>query len=132
MLSASTMGLGQEFTALSPDANQFQIASHIHTLTILIPRFYNPGPNGERKRIEWRKLRHTISEMRLLFSGYTVVRARGWNREDSVRDKFLQFQIDLALTPCIWESMHAWEKMLRRRFRQRAMYMKVTNGSAWL
>jgi hypothetical protein len=102
------------------------------TLTLLIPRLYNPETDGERKKIEWHKLRQTIAEMRLLFSGYTVVRARGWNREDNVRDKFLQFQIDFALTSCVWESMRVWEKILRRRFRQRAMYMKITNGSAWL
>lgn len=107
-------------------------AIDVRSLTILIPRYYNPGSNGTRRKIEWHKLRATISEMHLLFSGYTVSSSKGWNREDNVRDEHFQFQIDFIFTPWTWESICVWKKMLERRFHQRALYIKLTNGSTWL
>jgi hypothetical protein len=112
--------------------DQFQRRPGVCTLTILIPRYYNPEAPGSRKKIEWHKLRLTLAEMHLLFSGYTARPARGWNREDNVRDEHLQFEVDFIPTPSLWESICAWKKMLERRFHQRAMYMKVSNGSVWL
>lgn len=118
---------------LPPDRhNQSQGQPDLRTLTILIPRYYNPEPNGTRNKIEWHKLRLTLAEIHLLFPGYTVAPTKGWNREDNVRDEHLKFQVDFVLTPSTWESICAWKKMLERRFHQRAMYMKVTNGSVWL
>jgi hypothetical protein len=57
----------------APDrSNQLHGQPDVRTLTILIPRYYNPEPNGSRNRIEWHKLRLTLAEIHLLFPGYTV------------------------------------------------------------
>jgi len=96
--------------------SNFQFPLEVCTLTICIPRYYNPGNAGTRKRIEWRKLRITIAEMHLLFAGYTANRVRGWSRADQVCDEHLQFQVDFVSTASLSKSICAWKKILERRF----------------
>ena len=111
---------------------ELQKRTELCTLTLLIPRYYNPDPTGTRRKIEWRKLRATIAELRLLFPGYTAMAAKGWNREDNVLDRHLQLEIDFVPSTPLRDSLVAWKGMLQRRFQQRSMYMKVTPGGMWL
>ena len=84
----------------------------LRTLTVLIPRSYNPDAKGVRKRVELTKLVITFREMRRLFTGYSVQAAEGWYRDpDSgkgVRDRHFRIDVDLPVTPSVTERLRNW------------------------
>lgn len=108
----------------------------LRTLTVMIPRTYNPDTMGVRKRVELSKLVRTFREMRQLFSGYSVQPTAGWYREDNsgkgVRDRHFRFDIDLLVSPSVIESLRKWKNILEVRFEQQAIYMKISERAVWL
>jgi len=104
----------------------------LRSLTVLLPRYYNPDSRGIRKKIELRKWVITLREIRHLFSGYQRHRVKGWNSEDNVGDDFFRFDVDLIFTPVFAHLLHRWRVILERRFEQRSIYMKISNRVTWL
>lgn len=108
----------------------------LRTLTVMIPRTYNPDATGVRKRVELSKLVRTLREMRQLFSGYSVHPTTGWYKNDNtgkgVRDRHFRFDIDLLVTRSFIESLRKWKNMLEVRFEQQAIYMKLSERAVWL
>jgi hypothetical protein len=107
-------------------------AGVLRTLTVLIPRRYNPDQNGVRRKVEISKISTTLREIKLLFSGYSVSSAKGWNRGDNIRDEHLRFEIDLEITPARLQMLREWKTLLERRFEQRSIYMKLSDRTMWL
>jgi hypothetical protein len=108
----------------------------LRTLTILIPRTYNPDARGVRKRVELSKLVRTFRELRQLFSGYSVQPTAGWYRDENtgkgVRDRHFRFDIDLLVTRSVIETLRKWKNILEVRFQQQAIYMKLSEQAVWL
>jgi hypothetical protein len=108
----------------------------LRTLTVLIPRTYNPDATGVRKRVELSKLVRTFREMRRLFSGYSVQPTTGWYRDENtgkgVRDRHFRFDSDLPVTPSVIENLRKWKNILEVRFEQQAVYMKLSERAIWL
>jgi hypothetical protein len=108
----------------------------LRTLTLLIPRSYNPDTNGGRKQVELSKLVCTLREIRQLFSGYSVQNTEGWYRDsetgEEFRDSHFRFDIDLVVAPSVTESLRKWKKILEFRFKQREIYMKLSERAIWL
>ena len=116
-----------------PEARERAI---LRTLTVLIPRTYNPDVTGVRKRVELSKLVRTFREMRRLFSGYSVQPTTGWyldeNTGKGVRDRHFRFDIDLPVTPPIIQSLRKWKNILEVRFDQQEIHMKLSERVIWL
>lgn len=102
----------------------------LRTLTVLIPRNYNPDAKGVRKRVELSKLVRTFREMRRLFTGYSVQPAEGWYRDpnsgEGVRDRHFRIDIDLPINPSVTESLRDWRHILELRFDQTEIYMRLS------
>ena len=107
-------------------------AAEMCTLTLHIPRFHNPDERGRRKKCELSKLKITLREVRQLFSGYSVISTKGWNREDRVRDSHYRFEIDFLATTDQLNGIRRWKLLLEGRFEQRSIYMKVSGRTTWL
>jgi hypothetical protein len=91
----------------------------LRTLTLLIPRRYNPDANGLRRPFELRKLIHTVRELRQLFGGYTALRCEGWYRSNAgsgIRDNHFRFEIDALVTPPLRRNLRQWKKILEIRY----------------
>ena len=110
--------------------------ANFRTLTFMIPLAYNPDENGTRSRIELSKLIRTMREIHQMFSGYSVQTAEGWYRDKfsgkDYRDRHWRFDIDLVITPSTIKLLRAWKTLLRRRFQQEAIYMKLSDRVVWL
>jgi hypothetical protein len=108
----------------------------LRTLTILIPRSYNPDARGVRKRVELSKLVHTFREVRQLFPGYSVQATEGWYRDrdtgEGLRDHHFRFDIDVLVTPSVIDSLRKWKNILEVRLEQRVIYMKLSERAIWL
>jgi hypothetical protein len=108
----------------------------LRTLTILIPRSYNPDAKGVRKRVELSKLVRTFREMRRLFPGYSLQDTDGWYRDPEtgkgVRDRHFRCDIDLLVTQSVIENLREWKNILEQRFEQRAIYMRLSERAIWL
>jgi hypothetical protein len=119
-----------------PERLEVRERATLRTLTVLIPRTYNPGAMGVRKRVELSKLVRTFREMQRLFSGYSVQPTEGWYRDDAtgkgIRDHHFRFDIDLLVTRSVIESLRKWKNILEVRFEQRAIYMKLSERAIWL
>jgi hypothetical protein len=102
------------------------------TLTLHIPRLYNPDEHGRRKKCELSKLKLTLRELRRLFSGYSVLNTRGWNQEDRVRDSHYRFEMDFVQTPDLLDRIRSWRRVLEVRFEQHAIYMRCSEFTRWL
>ncbi|MGA8087652.1 MAG: hypothetical protein WCA10_10115 [Terracidiphilus sp.] len=108
----------------------------LRTLTILIPRRYNPDTQGARKPVELSKLVRTFREIRQLSPGYSLQRAEGWYRDrdtgKGIRDHHFRFEIDLFATPSIIAGLSGWKRTLERRLEQQSIYMALSKGVTWL
>jgi hypothetical protein len=102
------------------------------TLRLNIPRVHNPDENGRRKKVSFSNLRRTIRELRTLFSGYTIIPGRGWNREDGIRDLFYCVEVDFFPTRDLLAQLVVWKEELRLRFDQNAFYMRISEGTKWV
>lgn len=108
----------------------------LRTLTLLIPRSYNPNAQGMRKPVELSKLVRTFREIRQLTPGYSLLRTEGWYRDrdtgKGIRDRHFRFDIDLLVTPTVKESLRAWRKTLELRLEQQSIYMILSKEVTWL
>jgi hypothetical protein len=108
----------------------------LRTLTILIPRRYNPDAHGARKPVELSKLVRTFREIRRLSPGYSLQRTEGWCRDrytgKGIRDRHFRFDIDLFVTSKIIASLSAWKRILERRLEQQSIYMVLSKEIKWL
>lgn len=108
----------------------------LRTLTLLIPRSYNPDAQGARKRVELSKLVRTFREIRQLSPGYSLQRTEGWYRDrdtgKGVRDRHYRFDIDIFVTPSVTESLCTWRRILERRLEQQSIYMSLSKEVTWL
>ena len=103
------------------------------TLTVLIPRFYNPDTSGNRKEVEQSKLELTESEIRNLFEGYTVHSCIGWDGVTRVEDSHFRFEMDISKRAATLDRLRQWRKILEQRFRQAKIYMKISRAPVlWL
>jgi hypothetical protein len=100
-----------------------------HTLTLLIPRSYNPDRQGRRRSVESKKLEQTVSEMRHQFPGYTVLACKGWDGSTRVEDSHLRFEVDLSPTRSQITRLRHWKRILQKRFKQAEIYMRLSTGS---
>jgi hypothetical protein len=108
----------------------------LRTLTLLIPRSYNPNAEGVRKPVELSKLVCTFREIRQLSSGYDLLRPDGWYRDRNtgkgVRDRHFRFDIDMLVTPSVKKRLRAWRGILELRLEQQSIYMKLSSRVTWL
>jgi len=67
--------------------------------------------------------------MRRMFSGFTVTRAMGWYWDESSRigvsDDLVRCEVDGMFTGSDLHTLQEWKKTLRRRFRQKYIYMRL-------
>ncbi len=108
----------------------------VETLIVLIPLSYNPDPRGRRLPVESWKLLQTEAEIRRLFTGYSKSITTGWYRDIEQHkeyvDRLIRYEIDGNFDPCRLRALRLWKRQLARRFRQAAIYMRLTNSGAWL
>jgi hypothetical protein len=108
---------------------------HWQTLVLLVPLLHNPDKHGYRKPVSKAMIQRTVDEIRSIFSGYTLIRAKGWywDKEKSigVPDDIVRFEVDGIFTGNDLRTLHKWKMKLRRRFRQDYIYMRlVASGVA--
>jgi hypothetical protein len=108
----------------------------LRTLTVLIPRSYNPDEKGVLRQVELSKLVITFREMRRLFAGYSVHPAEGWYRDPEsgkgIRDRHFRLEVDLVITSSVAKTLRKWKNILELRFDQRAIYMRLSERAFWL
>jgi hypothetical protein len=118
------------------DGSKGRSRATLRTLTLLVPRSYNPDARGIRIRVELSKLVRTFREMRRMFDGYSVQDTKGWYRDSKtgkeVRDHHFRIEVDLSVTPSVARTLRIWKKVLEVRFDQRAIYMRLSDRSFWL
>lgn len=111
-------------------------ALRVETLVVLIPLFYNPDACGRRLPIESWKLLQTEAEIRRLFTGYSKSNTTGWYRDverhKEYLDRLFRYEIDGTFDPGLLRALRLWKRQLARRFRQAAIYMRLTNSGVWL
>ncbi len=111
-------------------------AIRVETLVVLIPLFYNPDACGRRLPVESWKLLQTEAEVRRLFTGYAKSTTTGWYRDveqhKEYLDRLTRYEIDGTFDPRRLRALRLWKRQLARRFRQVAIYMRLTNSGAWL
>lgn len=105
------------------------------TLTVLIPRFYNPDRHGIRKPIEPEKIEETEREMMGYFSGYQKFLIEGGYRDRGTGEEFydalIRFEIDAEFDSGDRAFLNAWKQTLEERFQQRVIYMKLIGPVVW-
>lgn|ERR1039458_4371717 len=104
----------------------------LRTLVLLLPRFRNPDAAGSRRKFELHKWKATLREIKEIFPGYQRFPVKGWNPVDHVRDDLYRFETDLFVTPAIAKMIRRWKPVLKRRFEQREVYVRICNGVTWL
>lgn len=108
----------------------------LRTLTILIPRRYNPDAQGARKPVELSKLVRTFQEIRQLTLGYSLQCTEGWYQDPTtgrdVRDRHFRFDIDMHLTQSVITNLREWKRNLERRLKQQSIYMSISKEVRWL
>lgn len=108
----------------------------LSTLTLLIPVLYNPTGSGAVVPVESSKHQQTEAEIRQHFTGYSLSSISGWYRcprsGDEFHDRNLRFEIDLVVTPALRHFLCEWKKVLKHRFKQRAIYMKLSAPITWV
>lgn len=99
-----------------------------------LPLFYNPDARGRRRPVDDAKLIRTVDDItRLLENGGTLhcfrdARPRGfwWDRGFVDSDVHALLEIDAPDTPAVLASLKLYaRRVLLRRFRQKAIYMKI-------
>lgn len=78
------------------------------------------------------KLKTTLREMRQLFSGYSVLDTRGWNKDDRVRDSHYRCEMDFVATRTLVSEITRWKRTLQARFDQHSIYMRISDRTIWL
>jgi hypothetical protein len=102
---------------------------HWQTLILLLPLRYNPDEAGRRMLVPKMLIERTVREMREMFSGYTLLPAKGWYWDDvkmmGMPDELVRFEVDGVFTGNDLRSLRHWKRKLLRRFKQDYIYMKL-------
>jgi hypothetical protein len=108
----------------------------LSTLTLLVPIFYNPTASGVVIPVESWKHQQTEAEIQQHFTGYSVSYIQGWYRSskngEEFHDRNRRFEIDLTVTPALKHFLCDWKKTLKQRFKQEAIYMKLSAPIRWV
>lgn len=106
------------------------------TLTVLIPRFYNPDDRGVREPVEAEKIEETEQEMLGYFSGYQKFLIEGTYRDSETGEEFhdalVRFEIDAEFDHMDRAFLEVWRQTLEERFQQQLIYMKLVGPVRWL
>ncbi len=57
---------------------------------------------------------------------------KGWNREDNMQDDLYRFEADLLITSKMASLIRRWKSVLARRFKQREIYIKISERVRWV
>src|SRR5258708_5745751 len=106
------------------------VESALRTLTILIPVLSNPGRMGIRFVTNPAKLWRTLAELMKLLPGFTLFLGLGWCEEDQMWD--IHICVTSDVTDVMTYSLLEWRERIRIRFRQRSIYMRVSEPVRWL
>ena len=111
-------------------------AIRVQTLILLLPMFYNVDEEGGRRRVESWKLLQTLAEIRRMFQGYSCSSRTGWFHEEATGeeydDELIRYEIDGHFDERACRKLRLWKRKLERRFKQRSIYMKLSDAGAWL
>ncbi|MGA2086168.1 MAG: hypothetical protein ABSG60_11665 [Terracidiphilus sp.] len=105
---------------------------HWQTLILLVPLLHNPDKHGYRKPVPKAMIQKTVNEIRSMFSGYTLTRAKGWYWDEEksigVPDDIVRFEVDGIFTGSDLRALHQWKRKLRRRFKQDYIYIRLVGS----
>src|SRR4051812_10011330 len=81
----------------------------LRTVTLLIPLFYNPNKLGLRMPVWIGKIRTTLHELQLQFSGMNLSLRLGWCSEDRLWDPHLCIDFDAELNSDAIQYLAWWK-----------------------
>mgnify|MGYP001555965465 CR=1 FL=1 len=113
----------------SIDASSPRVNVHpgLRTVTWLLPLLHNPNRFGIRLPVGCGNVWRTICELKQRFPGFILSVRVGWCEEDRIWDLHLCVDTDVEYTPDVELNLALWKEALRERFRQRSIYMKVSD-----
>lgn len=110
--------------------------SHLQTLVIHLPLYFNPDGDGRVKPVEPALLDETLEEIRSYFTGYTSYRTKGWFRDEETGEEFsdetMRIEIDAEFNNSDRVFLRRWKQRLEARFAQRCIYMKILPWVEWI
>jgi hypothetical protein len=106
--------------------------ANLQTVTVHLPLIHNPNKLGLRMPIWFGKIWTTLHEMQARFSGLKLSLGLGWCAEDRTWDPHLCVDFDAQITSETEHYLTWWSGVLRDRFRQRAVYMKLSSPVRWM
>lgn len=125
-----------EIASTKPSRRGRKIVSRsLYVVTIHIPLRYNANVRGIRKAVEQAKINETLREAQSYFSGFSILGTSGWCRsaqEGGIWDDHLRIEVDIRLRPVVIALFLRWKQMLKKRFAQMEIYMRVTGPARWL
>ena len=98
----------------------------VYELVILLPSFYNPDKNGDRKPIEPEIFEKTFAEIKQFVSGFRLYEGRGWCHSLRFRGDFddhLRVELDALFSVEDMPFLQSWKLELTFRFQQDSIYM---------
>jgi hypothetical protein len=120
-------------SARLPDEPSRELQSaNLRTVTVHLPLIHNPNKLGLRMPIWFGKIWKTLHEIQARFSGLKVSLGLGWCAEDRTWDPHLCVDFDTQITSESERYLTWWNGVLRDRFRQRAVYMKLSGPVRWM
>jgi hypothetical protein len=102
------------------------------TLVFCIPLFYNPGDDGIKIAVEPEKIFQTKREIPEICGGcgYSWWLIWGWYRNpltgEEFVDRLFRFEIDGQFDANQWDLLRSWKRQLEERFRQQAIYFRLS------
>jgi hypothetical protein len=110
-------------------------ATILVVVTIHIPLRYNANAKGMRKPVEQSKIDKTLHEVQAYFDGFSLLSVTGWYRSEEPRgtwDDHIRIEIDSLCTVARMRWLSRWTGLLAIRFKQKAIYMRVSGPAYWL
>jgi hypothetical protein len=107
----------------------------LRTLVIHLPLLHNPDASGYQKPMEAAVLAQTLAEIKVLFPGHTAYRVHGWwhsSRPGGDSDQHLRLEIDARIGIRQKRLLRAWKEILKLRFHQDDIYMRLTERIEWI
>lgn len=109
-----------------------RLPANLRTVTVLVPLIHNPNKFGIRMPVRFAQIWKTLRELQMRFSGMKLSFGLGWCAEDRIWDLHLGVEFDAEITPGVERYLIWWNGVLRDRFRQRSVYMKVSGPVKWI
>jgi hypothetical protein len=121
-----------ESTGLLDTPSRALQSVNLRTVTVLFPLIHNPNKLGVRLPVSFGKIWKTLKEIQGRFSGLTLSMEIGWCVKDCTWDLHLRVDIDTEITTELEHYLTWWKGVLQDRFRQRAVYMKLSEQVRWM